>query len=61
VEDRSTALLMETFYRKMAEGWTKGRALRHAQLTFLNERGSMVQDHPYFWAPFFLVGHAGTL
>jgi CHAT domain-containing protein len=67
VEDRSTARLMETFYRKLAEGWTKGAALQHAQRQFIAER-SAEQDalsasyaHPYFWAPFFLVGDTGTL
>jgi len=67
VEDRSTARLMETFYHKLAEGWTKGAALQHAQLQFIEEQ-SAEQDalsasytHPYFWAPFFLVGDTGTL
>jgi CHAT domain-containing protein len=64
VEDRSTAQLMETFYRKLAHGWAKGQALRHAQLQLL--RGPDGQEdtdhsHPYFWAPFFLVGNTGPL
>jgi CHAT domain-containing protein len=67
VEDRSTAQLMETFYRKLADGCTKGAALRHAQLQFIEERSNMEDahdeshTHPYFWAPFFLVGDAGSL
>jgi CHAT domain-containing protein len=64
VEDRSTAQLMETFYQKLAHGWTKGQALRCAQLQFLRgqgEQGSADYSHPYFWAPFFLVGNAGPL
>ncbi len=64
VEDRSTALLMETFYHKLAHGWTKGQALRHAQLQFLRGQGEQRDtdySHPYFWAPFFLVGDAGPL
>src|SRR6185503_18037582 len=36
VEDRSTALLMETFYRKLAEGLSKRAALRYAQLQFIH-------------------------
>lgn len=64
VEDRSTAQLMETFYQGLAEGWPKGAALRQAQLGFI--RGQNGQDepaygHPYFWAPFFLVGDSGPL
>jgi len=67
VEDRSTAQLMETFYRGLAEGQTKGAALRHAQLQFIRGKGpgddimAKAYTHPYFWAPFFLVGHAGRL
>jgi CHAT domain-containing protein len=67
VEDRSTAQFMETFYRKLAEGWTKGAALRHAQLELMAAQkakvpaGEETYAHPYFWAPFFLVGDAGPL
>ncbi len=66
VEDRSTAGLMESFYQKLAEGWTKGAALRHAQLQLLAPHGrgdvpAETSTHPYFWAPFFLVGDPGSL
>jgi CHAT domain-containing protein len=66
VEDRSAARLMGTFYRKLAEGWGKGAALRHAQLQLISGRNSDVDaevaySHPYFWAPFFLVGESGPL
>ena len=66
VEDRSTARLMEAFYSGLAAGRTKAEALRHAQLEFIHRR--LDQDpmaehyaHPYFWAPFFLVGDSGPL
>lgn len=63
VEDRSTAQLMEVFYQKLAAGWTKGAALRYAQLQFTGEDSDVAEryTHPYFWAPFFLVGDAGPL
>jgi CHAT domain-containing protein len=67
VEDQSTAQLMETFYRGLAEGQTKGAALRRAQLRFIRGKGpgddtmAKAYAHPYFWAPFFLVGDAGRL
>jgi CHAT domain-containing protein len=67
VEDRSTARLMETFYRKLVEGWTKGAALRYAQRQFIQRQSEEelvrveTYAHPYFWAPFFLVGDAGPL
>lgn len=67
VEDRSTAQLMETFYHRLAEGWSKGAALRYAQRQFIQD-GSNQSDatlthrgHPFFWAPFFLVGDTRPL
>jgi len=64
VEDRSTALFMAEFYRKLAAGETKGEALRQAQLQFIQRLDSPEEgaySHPYFWAPFFLVGNTGPL
>ncbi len=54
VEDTITATLMQSFYEALAAGATKGAALRQAQLPHLDQ-------HPYFWAPFFLVGDTGLL
>jgi len=67
VEDRSTAQIMETFYRNLVGGRGKGEALRCAQIQFirgnheLTEMQTEFYFHPYFWAPFFLVGDAGPL
>ena len=67
VEDHSTAQIMETFYHHLVNGRDKGAALRCAQLQFIRGgyKPSAVQfedyAHPYFWAPFFLVGDAGPL
>jgi CHAT domain-containing protein len=66
VEDDSTAQLMATFYRKLADGWTKATALRHAQLEVIERQrqgdaAAQRLAHPYFWAPFFLVGDPGYL
>ena len=44
-----------------------GEALRNAQLKFIHGGDSLLgkqpeyYKHPYFWAPFFLVGDAGPL
>ena len=54
VEDGATAVLMHHFYRALADGVSKGDALRQAQL-------EQIERHPYFWAPFFLVGDTGPL
>ncbi|MEA3334465.1 MAG: CHAT domain-containing tetratricopeptide repeat protein [Chloroflexota bacterium] len=65
VEDSATARFMENFYGKLADGFAKGAALRQAQREFFNQQLASVEDgivaHPYFWAPFFLVGDPGAL
>lgn len=66
VEDRSAALLMQSFYNALAAGRPKGAALRHAQREFIHcepgrEDAAGSYAHPYFWAPFFLVGDSGSL
>ncbi|HMN30330.1 MAG TPA: CHAT domain-containing protein, partial [Caldilineaceae bacterium] len=66
VEDHSTAQLMQAFYQNLADGYHKGAALRAAQLRFIHSQpgddpNRPVYSHPYFWAPFFLVGDAGQL
>jgi len=67
VEDRSTAQLMETFYQKLSEGYGKGAAMREAQLQFIHAEDDLsngqteMYAHPYYWAPFFLVGDTGKL
>lgn len=59
VEDHSTASFMELFYTHLMQGAGKGAALRQAQLTYLS--ADQRHAHPFFWAPFFLVGDAGEL
>ncbi len=58
VEDASASCFMNHFYERLQQGDTKGSALREAQLHLLQ---SEEYNHPYFWAPFILIGHAGTL
>ena len=51
VNDRSTCELMQTFYRHLQDGNSKRSSLRLAQLESLERYG-----HPYYWAPFILMG-----
>lgn len=51
VDDAATATLMVDFYRNLAAGQAPAAALRAAQLAMLAQR-----SHPYFWAPFVVVG-----
>ncbi len=52
VNDRSTSLFMNSFYEAWLGGASKSQALRTA-IRKLREKDS----HPYFWAPFVLVGN----
>ncbi len=51
VDDESTATLMGAFYASLAQG--KAAALRAAELSLLHDTK---HGHPYYWAPFTLMG-----
>jgi CHAT domain-containing protein len=52
VSDRSTSELMREMYSRISAGETKRAALRAAQLLVKEQYG-----HPYYWAPFILMGN----
>ena len=52
VSDRSTAEFMREMYSHIRAGATKRAALRRAQLLIKDAYG-----HPYYWAPFVLMGN----
>jgi CHAT domain-containing protein len=54
VDDRATAKLMQKFYGTLTQrnGATKARSLQVAQTAIRQE-----YPHPYYWAPFVLVGN----
>lgn len=55
VSDESTAKFMEQFYKELfTPNITRAEAVRQAQLYLLKTPES---SHPYFWAPFILVGN----
>lgn len=55
VDDRATTELIGDFYQDFTNTTvTKAAALRHAQLTLLKNPRFR---HPYFWAPYVLVGN----
>lgn len=64
VQDTGTARLMHAFYasRGTQRQRSKAEALRQAQLALLNgterdETGKLDFRHPYYWAPFILMGN----
>jgi CHAT domain-containing protein len=64
-EDRATAVLMARFYEELAAGAPKAAALQRAQLSLLRDgasaEGASGFQHPFFWAPFYLVGNGHKL
>jgi len=52
VDDHSTALFMEEFYRLLAQGINKVEALAKAK-EYLRQKG---YENPFFWAAFILIG-----
>jgi CHAT domain-containing protein/tetratricopeptide (TPR) repeat protein len=54
VSDKSTAQLMKYFYEGLKKGEPEGQAMRNAQLTLMKD-----YPHPYYWAPFVVIGEAG--
>jgi CHAT domain-containing protein len=54
VEDRSTALLMSEFHRRLRDGERPADALAAAERTLLD--GEFLLRHPYYWAGFLLYG-----
>ncbi|MBK7003272.1 MAG: CHAT domain-containing protein [Rhodoferax sp.] len=54
VDDIAARTLMEHFYTNLSSGNSKTQALRQAQLSLLREAPS---KHPFYWAPFVLIGN----
>ena len=68
VNDPATSLLMRDFYRRLPLSSSKSEALRQVQVSFITEKltqkdirsnAQMVDfTHPYYWAPFILIGNS---
>ncbi len=55
ISDEAAVELMTVFYQQLIEkGKGKAQALREAQLHLINHEEL---SHPFYWAPFILVGH----
>jgi CHAT domain-containing protein len=53
VNDRSTAELMKRFYQYLEKGLSKAHALQEAVIQV-----KQAFPHPYYWAPFILMGRS---
>jgi CHAT domain-containing protein len=55
INDEATSRLMTEFYHQLKTPTiTKAKALQNAQLTLINSQN---RNHPYYWAPFILLGN----
>ncbi|MBW4571158.1 MAG: CHAT domain-containing protein [Tolypothrix carrinoi HA7290-LM1] len=55
VDDEGTSILMGEFYTQLKKGnITKAKAIKQAQVSLLK---NPQYEHPYYWAPFVLVGN----
>ena len=54
VQDQSTAKLMTEFYQQLSKGIGKAEALVNAQKYMMKQPK---YEHPFYWAPFILVGN----
>jgi CHAT domain-containing protein len=52
VEQKASVKLVESFFRYLKEGTSKLEALKNSRNQIRNDG----YDHPFFWAPFILVG-----
>ncbi|MGK7918829.1 MAG: CHAT domain-containing protein [Trichodesmium sp.] len=53
VDDQGTQEFMNDFYAALKNGATKAAAVQKAQISMINSEYS----HPYYWAPFLLIGN----
>ncbi|MEM9001190.1 MAG: CHAT domain-containing tetratricopeptide repeat protein [Bacteroidota bacterium] len=61
INDNSTAILMDDFYKYLAAGHSKDIALRKAKLTFLDNNAENNLSHPYYWSGIVLNGNTAPL
>lgn len=53
VDDRGTSEFMNYFYTALKDGINKTGAIQKAQIAMINSE----YNHPYYWAPFILIGN----
>ncbi|MFT5168292.1 MAG: CHAT domain-containing protein/Tfp pilus assembly protein PilF, partial [Saprospiraceae bacterium] len=55
VDDQSTGMIMEEFYKQLAKNASKDKALRTAKLKYMKDNKGL-KAHPFFWAAFIGIG-----
>jgi CHAT domain-containing protein/tetratricopeptide (TPR) repeat protein len=57
VGDETTPKLMKDFYTGLKAGQSKVEALRNAQINLIKRNDKNHRKHPFYWAPYVLVGN----
>jgi hypothetical protein len=60
VNDQSTSIIIESFYKYLKEGKDKDEALHLAKLDFLKSADNN-KAHPFLWAPYILIGDTAPI
>ncbi|WP_235016426.1 CHAT domain-containing tetratricopeptide repeat protein [Aquimarina sp. AU474] len=58
--DKSTATIMDNFYKNLKAGQTKSKALHNSKIEYLRSN-SLSDASPYYWATFVLIGDSETI
>jgi CHAT domain-containing protein len=61
INDASTTILMNSFYKNLSYGDKKDLALQKAQLSFLDVNRQNGLSHPYYWSGFIISGNTAPL
>jgi len=56
VNDVSTSLIMQLFYKNLAKGMDKAKALQQAKLEYIKSVDNTMAAHPAFWSAFVQIG-----
>jgi len=60
VDDKSTAIIMKTFYENLVNKNDKSKSLRNAKLDYI-KKSSLSEASPYYWASFVLIGKTDVI
>lgn len=61
VNDASSSVLMDDFYKYLSKGNDKDKALQKAKLDFLKVNKQNALSHPYYWSGFVLTGNSNAI
>jgi len=58
VNDKKTVNFVERFYTHLYSGKNLGQTVTRTKRDYLNNLDSVLDAHPYYWAPFIMIGDA---